>query len=115
MCGNAVSETIAGFTGDRCYPCFDATRRTPTMRVKVQGAVVDIHRKSRRERKGDAPPARRPGPEILEGARRRALAELRDRHHDEYLDLLAHERAELGLDPYPVQWLEYKTMHRGEG
>ena len=91
------------------------TPHRTTMRVKVEGAVVEIPRRPRRERKGRRTPGEKARARILEGAKRRALAELRDRHVAEYLDLLAGERAKLGLEPYPVQWLGYKTMEQVEG
>jgi hypothetical protein len=90
------------------------TPHQATLRVKVEGAVVEIPRKPRRERKGPRTPGEKATARILEGAKRRALAELRDRHVDEYLDLLARERAKLGLEPYPVQWLRYKTVNGTE-
>jgi hypothetical protein len=91
------------------------TPHQATMRVKVEGAVVEIARKPRRERKGARTPGEKATARTLEPAKRRALAALRDRHVDEYLELLARERAKLGLEPYPPQWARYKTMDEAQG
>jgi hypothetical protein len=110
-CGDAwVLREVASRTGGVCSKCWREGRRTASLPIVADATTLSVDvRKPRRRRRGTRGSI--DTRHRSEHARRRAKTRLAQLYPEVYEQLLAEERAALGMEPWPI---EIAARHHGD-
>jgi hypothetical protein len=123
-CGTLVLNEASYATSGRCVECWlaESADERDMVEVLIEGRVAKLTTKNSnraknryKERRRKTNPAYSARHNAVIAARRRAARRLGVLHRKEYLELLAVERAKVGMDPWPaVLAVEYRQLCEAE-